>query len=317
MDVGRILSRSLELLWKHKFLLVFGFVMGLTGGAGGSANGRGNIGTGTDSFNPAPFQNLRIEPGVIIAAVLVGLVLFLVWAVLFFYVRFVSRGALVSGVREIEERGTATLREAWNGGRTFYTRLLGLGFLVNVPLALGTILLLVVAFVPFFGVLLSTRGRLDDAVRAFPIVLGLTGILAICGAVVCVVLVNLVVHPLYELAVRAIVLEDLHVREGIKRGIARARANPGNVILLYVALMGARIAWALVTAVVAIPVLLVLLFAVFGLMRTDLNAVILLVLIALIPLWLLFGAIEGVFQTFESNVWTEAYLSLLKKEQAA
>lgn len=317
MDVGRILSRSLELLWKHKFLLVFGFVMGLTGGAGGNASGRGDFGAGTDAFTPTPFQNLRIEPGVIIAAVVVGLVLLLLWAILFFYVRFVSRGALVSGVREIEEHGSSSLREAWKDGRTYYARLLGLGFLVNVPLALGTLVIFALAFIPFIGLLISTRGQLGDAARAFPIVLGLTGILAICAAVGCVLLVHLVVHPLYELAVRAIVLEDLHVREGIKRGIAQARANAGNVILVYVALVGARIAWALVTAVIAIPVVLVLVLAVFGLMQTDLNAVILLVLIALIPLWLLFGAVEGVFQTFESNVWTEAYLSLLKKEPAA
>ncbi|HZQ08074.1 MAG TPA: hypothetical protein VFD70_15935, partial [Anaerolineae bacterium] len=254
MDVGRIFSRSIELIWKFKFLWLFGFVMALTGGGlGGNANFRGTTGFNNPSLNQAP----QIQPAVIGFAVIVGLVFFLVWLVLFFYFRFVSRGALVSSVRDIEGQGTATLRGAWDEGRRFYSRLLGLGFLVNVPLVLFTILVIIVAFIPLIGLIASSGGQFNDTTGRALATLGITGILAICCGILCVVLVSLVVHPLYEFAVRAIVLEDLHVMDGIRRGIQQARENLGNVIVVYLILIGARLGWGVATAILFIPIGLV------------------------------------------------------------
>src|SRR5581483_3325726 len=102
--------------------------------------------------------------------------------------------------------------------------------------------------------------------------LGITGLLAICCAILCVVLVTLVVHPLYEFAVRAIVLEDMGVTDGIRHGIQQARENLGNVIVVYLILIGARIGWGVATAIVALPIILVLGFIAIGVLRMDLNA---------------------------------------------
>lgn len=311
MEIGRIFSRSFELMWKFKFLLLFGLIMGLTAGSG--SGGNGNFNMGDNSFS----GGVEIAPAVIVLAAIVGVVFVMVLLALFFYFRFVARGALVAGVREIEAQGATTWREAWQAGRAFYTRLLGLGFVVNVPLALFSVIVILLAFLPLITMLATTGGRFTDSPEALLATLGVGGIFALCCAVLCLVVVNFVIHPLYELAVRAIVLEDLRVIEGIKRGIARARENLGNVVVLYLLLMGARIGWALVTAIVAIPVVIVFALAIFGVLRGDVNAAILFVLAAIVPLWLLFGALEGVFQTFESNVWTEAYLELLNKKQVA
>ncbi|MBI4674799.1 MAG: hypothetical protein HY741_24400 [Chloroflexi bacterium] len=315
MDVGRIFSRSLELLWKLKFLWVFGLVMGLTSGGGGGGGGNSNVSARNGSFGN-PFTNVQIEPAVIVIAVIVGLILLVVGLVLFFYFRFVSRGALVATVRDVEAGGAPTLREAWKNGRMFYARLLGLGFLVNVPLVLFSICVILAALVPLFSFAFSNRGRLDDSPNQVFAALGITGILTICCAVLCLVLLSFVIHPLYEFAVRAIVLEDMPVRAGLRQGIQRARENLGNVLIVYLLLMGARIGYAILVAIVAIPVGLVLAFGAFGLLQANLNALILVALVLAIPLWLLFGAIEGVFQIFESNVWTEAYLSLLNRSEA-
>ncbi len=314
MDIGRILTRSLEIVWRYKFLWLFGFVLGLTSaGAGGNGNFnfRGN-GVGATPFN----LNGELAPLVVIIAVVVGLVLALIWLVLFFYFRFVSRGALVSAVQDIETQGSSTLREAWNQGRTFYARLLGLGFLVNVPLALFTLLLILIAFVPFVGLIISAVSQRESP-NALMAGLGITGVVALCCAILCLVLVHLVVHPLYEFAVRAIVLENLSVREGIKRGIEQARAHLGNVIVVYLILMGARLGWAVVSAIIIVPLALVFAALVFGMMRADLNGVILVILAAIIPFWLVIGVLEGIFQTFESNVWTEAYIALDQQTASA
>lgn len=311
MDTGRILTRSIELLWKYKFLLLFGLVMGLTGA--GISNGNSNF----NLRDAAPFNTgTQLQPVVIGIAVVVGVVLFLLWLVLFFYFRFVSRGALVAAVQEIEGQGAATLQGAWKQGRTYYARLLGLGFLVNVPLALVGILVILVALVPILGLILSAVGS-DNSARGIVAALGITGILSICCAVGCLIILTMVIHPLYEFAVRAIVMEDMHVRDGIRRGIARVRAHLGNVVVIYLLLMGARIGWAVVTAIVLVPIALIAALGFVGMLRSDLNALIILGLILLVPLWLLVGALEGIFQTFESNVWTETYLALMEKTEPA
>jgi hypothetical protein len=316
MDTGRIMTRSVEIMWKYKFLWLFGLVMGLTGG-GGSTSGSGNFNINNRTFdNLPPDSILEIQPALVAIGIVVGLVLMVVVLALFFYFRFVARGALVSAVRDIEEHGNATLHEAWSRGRTFYTRLLGLGFLVNAPLAVFTILIILVAFVPLFGAIISS-GQQGDAPGELLAGLGITGVFAICCAILCLVIVTFIIHPIYEFAVRAIVLEDLHVREGLRRGYERVRTNLGNVIVLYLLLILGRIGWAIVCTIVLVPILLVLGLIGFGALRQDVNALVVLLLLSLIPLWLLLGALEGIFQLFESNVWTEAYLSLLNKTSTA
>lgn len=306
MDIGPIFTRSLELMWKYKFLWVFALVMGLT-----------SVGASTPNvsyqFNRAdnPFTNLRVEPTVLVVAACFGLVMFVLWLVLFFYFRFVARGALVDTVRAIEQQENPVPRDAWQSGRKFYARLLGLGFLVNVPLILASGVLIVVGLIPLLGVLRSqTRaGSGDLDLTAFWI----SSALAFCCALVCVVVLGIVIHPLYEMAVRAIVLEDLSVREGLRRGVARAREQLGNVLVVYLLLIGARFGYGMLTAIVALPVSAIVFFSALGLLQGNWNALILLGLLAAIPLWLLFGALEGIFQLFESNVWTEAYLTMERK----
>jgi hypothetical protein len=305
MDVGRLFSRSIELLWKFKFLLLFGIVMGLTGGGL-----QFNYSFNRNSFADSPFRNgFSLEPGVLVIGLCFFLVLVLVWLILFFYFRFVARGALVAAVRDVETQQTPTLRTAWGEGRTFYTRLLGLGFLVNVPLILVSILLVGLALVPALSLILSTRGRVESPTALFS-ALGIASILGICCAILFIVALSLVVHPLYEFAVRAIVVEDVGVREGLRRGVGQVRAHPGNVLLTYLLLIGARLGWGLVSAIVALPALFISLLAMGGALSIDVNALVILLVILAVPLWLLIGAVEGIFQTFESNVWTEAYLAL-------
>lgn len=311
MDTGRIFSRSLEITWRFKFLWLWGLIMGLTSGGVGSGNFNFN-GDG-DTFRGGSFaQPPEIAPALIVLAILFLCIIVLVWLVLFFFFRFVARGALVAAVREIEQQGEATLRDSWEQGRRFYARLLGLGFLVNVPLVLLSLIVLALAFIPLL-VALPVLSALDvqrpgDTIAGVTLVLSFVA--AICVAGLCIWIVMLVIHPLYEFAVRAIVLEDLRVIEGLQQGIRRVRENLGNVIGLYLLLMGVRIGWAIVTAIVTIPIVLLVLVGVFGALQFGLNGVILLGMFLFVPLLVLFGFIEGLFQTFESAAWTEAYLAL-------
>lgn len=308
MDIGRIVSRSLELMWKYKFLWVFALVMGLTS-AGASGPNLSYQFNGGDN----PFNSFYIDPVVIVIAACFGLVLFAAWLILFFYFRFVSRGALVDTVRAVENQENPTLRDAWQSGRKFYARLLGLGFLVNVPLALVSMVVLFLGFVPLIAAIVAQTNARGLSGREFA-PYWITAAFAFCCALLCVVVLGVVIHPLYEMAVRAIVLEDLSVRDGLRRGIQRARAQLGNVLVVYIVLIGARFGYGMLAAAVMIPIGALMFFVALGLFPGNWNALLILGLLAAIPLWLLVGALEGVFQLFESNVWTEAYLQMESKE---
>ncbi len=308
MDIGRLLTRSLELMWRYKFLWLFALVMGLT-----SAGVSGPNVTGPFNRADNPVPNFHVEPFVAVIAVLFGVIALAVWALLVFYFRFIARGAMVDTVRAVEAQEKPTLRDAWQSGRKFYARLLGLGLLVNVPLALASVGLILLGLLPFIGAFIARRDLDGLSGRALA-PYWITGVLAFCGALACVLAAGVVIHPFYEMAVRAIVLENLSVRAGLRRGIQRVREQLGNVLLVYLLLMGARLGYGMVVAIVTIPFGFVMALGALSLWRGDLNALILLGLAAALPLWLLFGALEGVFQLFESNVWTEAYLTLAPRD---
>jgi hypothetical protein len=307
MDIGRVFSRSIEVMWKHKFLWLFGFILSVSGGGGG--NGGANFGNRFPAGGGTGPGNVQIQPVVLGLIILVGLVVLLLLLVLVFYLRFVARGAIVSAVRDIEGQGTTTLAQAWKNGRTFYVRLLSLGLVVNIPLVLFSILVIVVAALPLIGLIASGRAN-GETPGAFFATLGLTGALALCCAIVCIALIGLVIHPLYQFAARAIVIEDLKLGEGIRRGLAHAREHVGNVIVVYVLLIIARIGWTILMLIITLPIGAVALVALFS-RQFDLNVVLILALVLGIPLLIVLAAIQAVFQTFEENVWTETYLALL------
>lgn len=311
MDIGHLFTRSLELMWRYKFLWLFAFVMGLT-----SAGVRTPDLAGSFNRPLNPITNFRIEPFVLGLAVVFGAVMLAVWALLVFLFRFIARGAMVDTVRAAEAQTEPTLRDAWQSGRKFYTRLLGLGLLVNAPLALVSVSLILLGLLPFIGVILAQRNADGLGARALA-PFWISGFLAFCGALACLAILSVVIHPFYEMAVRAIVVEDLSVRAGVQRGIQRVRAQVGNVLTVYLVLIGARFGYGMVVGLVSIPFGAVIALGVFGLWYDNLNALFLMGLAAAPFLWLFFGALEGVFQLFESNVWTEAYLTMAARDSAA
>ncbi len=319
MDIGRVIARSLEIAWRHKFLWVFGFVMALTGGGGNNLNYSFNRSDLNRTFLPSrgPLSPLQVEAGVVLVVIALAACLVLLFFILVLYFRFVARGALISSVRDIEKGTTPTLGIAWREGHHYYGRLLGLGFLFFVPLLVFTILILVLAFLPFIGsivAILSQVGRGQPTPQEIaPIISGILGFIAlICCAVICILIVNLIIHPVYEFAVRGIVLEELDTFEGLSRGYRRLRENLGAVALLYLVLIGARIGWTLVLIVVSLPFSLVLFAFVMAAAATQSAAVIALVALGIgLPVGLVLVFVAGLFEVFESNAWTEGYLTLL------
>jgi hypothetical protein len=325
MDIGRVLSRSLEIAWRYKVLWLFGFIMALTGG--GTGNGL-NYNYGSSNFNnqtaPAvgPLTSPQFQATFVIAILGFVACVVIVSLVLTLYFRFVARGSLVSFVRDVERGTTRKLGSAWREGHRYYWRLLGLGFLFLVPAMLVSIVVLLVAILPLIPTILAIVNSANRSQSApsdvGPIIAGALGFAALlCCAIVFILILNLVVHPVYEFAVRAIVIEESRTMEGLARGYRKLRANIGSVSLLYLILILARIGWSVILAVLAFPIglLLVAIIAV----AVSLHSAVLTVLLALavgLPFAIVLAFLEGLFQVFESNAWTEAYLTLLPAPSA-
>lgn len=110
MDIGNVLSRAWQIIWKHKVLWIFGILAGCQGGGGGggsSFNMRGN----TD--RPANFPQLEqyfqnVDPVVI--AVIVGIILLIVLflVIVAVFLGTIGRIGLIRGTAQVEA-GAASL----------------------------------------------------------------------------------------------------------------------------------------------------------------------------------------------------------------
>ncbi len=332
MDFGGIFTRSWQVTWKYRALWLYGVLFALFGGgqgsqfnpgnlgnlAGGGGGGRGGSGGGnvvptTPEFN---WQAIAIIIGAIICIALI-------WFLLSILLRFVSRGALVGLVDELETNQTVpTVRQGWNIGSDRFVSLLGIGLVVNIPLTLLSLLLLLIAALPILASVVpligTPRGRAPDQLLGLAAAGVLSSIFLICCVVLLLVIVALIVRPFYEFFVRVCVVNRRGAIDSIREGYRMVRANLGNVTVLYIIIIGIGIGF----GIIMIPVTLLLFgipvaagFAVGALANSVTEGILVGVLIG-IPMLLILLLISGVYQAFEQTVWTEGFLALARPTAA-
>ncbi|MGB8648254.1 MAG: hypothetical protein WCF84_23660 [Anaerolineae bacterium] len=323
MDIGRVLSRSVEIGWRYRVLWVLALIYVLFGGgssfsAGNTTSNRSGSSITPPSFAPGSLSQQASQMILIVVALVLCFAFF--WFLLSLYFRFVARGALVAAVRSIENGAPPTFGSAWREGQKYWGRLLGLGFLVNLPLTLLGLAAVVCVFALFSTSIMQIAsqfqngqlGQTTDPSTLTSLISAFLGAFAlICCAVLCLALIQIVIHPIYQLAVRAIVVEEKGAVDGLKRGYRQAVSNLGSVALVYLALIGIRILYAIVAVILGLLFGLIAL-SVSGALSQQMTMTTILILVALlIPVALLFFFFESIFQVLEQTVWTEAYLALL------
>ena len=283
MDPVKILKRSWHILWSYRALWVFGLILALAAGGSSFNNGSNNSyqyeqRDDTPQVNMTPqdvreaYQEFRselkelFEQGipeydisgtdltaflwVVGAFVLVMMLVGLVMTV----ARYVSETAVIRMVDEYEATGTKmTVRQGFRAGwsKTAW-RLFLIDLIVNLPV----IILLLVLLFAGIGIFLSViNGTADFA--AFGMISGIViAFLAIFVVVILTIVLRLVSHFFWRISA----LEDVGVRESMRRGFAFVLANWKNVGLMWLVMIGLGIVWALVSIVlviVTIPVVLV------------------------------------------------------------
>jgi hypothetical protein len=304
MSYGELLKTSFQITWRNRYLWFFGFFAGGTGfnfpapnfGGGGFD---GQDGSSTAMALPVPTaQGGSVDPGLVIAIVVVVLALIAVFIIL----SLISQGALADSVAAIDRGGERRFRTAWRSGARAFWRVLGLGVLVVV---IGVVVVLVVV-APLVGIVagLSALTGSTGATIAAGIVAGLIGLAALV-----VILIPLAI--LWQLGLRELVLCEERPIASLRHGYRLFRAELGKTLLVFLIQVGISIGLVLLLLIAGLLVGLLLFapaiaLAAGGQETAAIIAAIVAGVILLVPVVVVSGAIG----TFNHAYWTLAYLRL-------
>ncbi len=257
MDYGEILTRAWAIMRKHRILWLFGILVSCgQGGGGGGGGGGGNTGfqfSGGDIDRLPPqmrdfmraMENFfnNVEPWQIMALVagfiLLGLILFFLFQAL----HTVGRLGMIQGTVGAEAGAERlTFGELFNSGKPFFWRI----FWFDILATLAVVILVLVILIPLIGLTVLTLG------------LGLVILLPfICLLVPAGWLYGLVI----EQGNIAIVLEDLNLVDGFKRGWQVFRENFISILVMALLLLVIAI---VVGIVIALPIIVIVVPAAIG-----------------------------------------------------
>ena len=288
MDPVKILKRAWNILWQYRALWVFGLILALT--AAGSTGGSSNSGSrytvnDVSQFNEMPaleqvrsdlndtgnlFQRMfekgfpssgaaQKELTTIIWIAAFFILILLVSAVVMAFARYVSETAVIRMVDQYEATDTMmTVRQGFRSGwsRTSW-RLFLINLIVYIPIFIVVVALGVAAFNIY---LLVSSSKETFAIAGIVGMIGITFLL-----IFVMVLLTIFLRLMRQFFWRVCVLEEVGVRESLRRGFALVRANWKNAGLMWLIMMGLGIAWMLLS-VIALVILLpiVLITAVIG-----------------------------------------------------
>ena len=298
MNVGEILSRAWKIIWRHKVLWIFGILAGcVNGGSGGSGNMqyRG----GQEDITPQAQQFFNQIPQEQMVLIVIGVILVvLVITIIGIFLGTIGRIGLVRGTLQAE-RGAEKLifGELFSGSMPYFWRVFGLNLLVGLVVMVFVIGLIVM------GAIFAT------------VTMGI-------GAICLIPFICLLVPLMWALAVWveqsiiAIVVEDLGMMDGMRRGWEVIKNNVGNILLMWLIL---GILGLFVGFVIGLPMLAVagpLFIALLSGSDQALGSGLILTLLCCVgylPVLILLG---GILRSYIESAWTLTFLRLTQPPAA-
>jgi hypothetical protein len=299
MEIGEVLSRAWQIIWKHKVLWIFGILASCSSASGSAPNFRGSY---QPNLPPEAqryfyFDQVNQLPGWLIALIVGGVILVvLILIVLAIFLGTVGRVGLIRGTQQLEG-GEIRLAfgELFSGSLPYFWRVFGLNLIVGLALAIlfGALILFVI-----FGSILT---------------LGL-GALCLVPLICLAVPVGWFINVVVEQANIAIVIENLGIFDGLRRGWEVVRVNLGMIIVMALILMlGVGL---LGGFIIGLPFVLIVAPAVLGAIagtRQALGGGLLvagLCLVGYIPVAIV---LNGILRSYIETAWTLTYLRLTGK----
>lgn len=294
---GELIRDAFRISWRNKFLWFFGFFVAGGGGLSGNFNaptnfGGGDFGGGVPTF----IQNNLVA--LIIAAVTVGVILFL----LFLILGIVSSGGLASSVAAIDGGEQRRFGTTWRAGLSVFWRVLLQGILLAL-ISLGlTIVILVVCGIPVLLTFLLTQ-----SVAARIVVAVLFALLAVLLFIVIFIPFAIVA----QLALRELVVGGGGIARSISSAYRLFRRNLGRSLLVWLLNIGLKIGVGIATLIAYLILGAILVGPGIGLYAAGYTTVAIVLgiiggLIFLVPVIVISGAVGAFFHAY----WTLAYLRL-------
>ena len=301
-DFGNVLRRAWQIIWKHKVLWIFGIFAGCSRG-GGSGGGGGGGGSGGEGFTNQPQFGDQIERSMDqlgrwieqnLWIIIVLVVAFLLLILITIFLGTIGRVGLIRGTYQAES-GIESLSfgSLFQESLPFFWRVLGLSLLVGLAF--------LIVFIPIilFGILTAGVG--------FACLLPL----------ICVLIpITWAVMAVIEQANAAIVIENLGILAGLQRGWEICRSNLGPIIIM------ALILWigsAIVGIVIAIPILVPILLAVFGLATSegDMRTPLLIAGICFVIYLPVLILLSGILTAYIQSAWALTFIRLAKPPESS
>ena len=302
-NFGEVLTRAWQITWKYKVLWIFGILAGCTnGGGGGGGGGGGNSGysTGPSDFDVPPelrrfiyqmegYVDWAIDNWWIFVVIGLAVLLLIVVSI---FLGTIGRIGLIKGSYEAET-GTASLAfgELFSASMPYFWRVFGLSFLIGLAFLL--------LFVPIIVVGVLSAGA---------------GFVCLLPLICLLIPVGIAVGIIIEQANRAMVLENLGMFEGLKRGWEISKANVGPLIVMALILFGIGM---VIGILIALPIMIVVFPTVFAFaMGESQSFTPLYVALACICLYApVSWVLNGILTTYTQTAWTLTYMRLTRKPE--
>jgi hypothetical protein len=302
-NFGEVLTRAWQIIWKHKVLWIFGILASCARGSGsGSGGGGGNSGYQMNGSGNGPFSGGQIERVMnqvgnflennwwIIIAVIVGIILL---SLVFYFLGMMGRIGLIKGTA-LADKGAEHLvfGELWSESMPFFWRIFGINFLFGMAFLVILIPLVLFGFV--------TMG---------------IGFFCIIPLLCIIVPLTWVVMVIVEQAQNAIVLEDLSMLDGFKRGWEIVKVNAVPMVIM-VLILG--IGSAILGLIVALPLIIAVIPIFIGMVASQQSLTPFYIALACcavyMPVLIFFN---GVLTAYIQTAWTLTYLRLAQPKVEA
>ena len=228
----------------------------------------------------------------------------LVLVVVGIIINYLSHGALIGMVHEVEETGNTSLGSGWRMGWSRFLPLFAIDLVMGIPAAVVAFILIALGLSPLLLVLAQ-----EDALTVLAILLTLFFMLLVIGLLT---VIGVVLSLLRKLAYRQCVLERKGVVDSIRDGYSIGRQNVRHVGVVWLLLLGIGIVFSVVVIPLSMAVLAVAAAPAAALYAATeaVGASLLVGAVFVIPAILLLSLVRGVYQVFRSAVWTLTYMKL-------
>jgi hypothetical protein len=282
MDYGGLVKKSLDIMWKFKYLWLFGFFLEFGSGGGTSF---GNISEKAKLPIRDYIQSDFLE-GALVGAVLLLVALALLVFLVFLIMYIISQGGMIHCVRKIQAGENSSLREGWDAGIKNFWRILGI---------------LVVIIIISLAVAFFTIGPFIIGIVAFKAFGLLMGIILLPLALVLIVTIALI----HIYASRACVIDGKGVFDSIAAAWDTLKGNLGPSLIMALISVGSTMAYTF--GFVILGLLLALPFIAIAAFNLYLG-IFLGVIVGLIYI----GILSAMWGTYIDSLWTLAYLDMKK-----